>query len=122
MMPLSLSVVLAVAFAPPVMHGSEAKPSAADALAPAIPALYTPSDVTPSGREFIEHCDDEAFAKARSLRMLAERCERLLRRWHGEASGHLDSRTAPGPGIEQFGAPRFLPPPSPMRAASGVAG
>jgi len=90
-----LSIVLAAAFAPSTVHGSEVEPSAPDASSHVIPALYTPATLASSGREFIARCDDEAFAKARFPKALAEQCEDLLRRWHWEASDRNVAAAAP---------------------------
>jgi hypothetical protein len=107
MKPLSLSVVLAAAFASSTAHGSETGPPAPDAASHVIPALYTPATITRSGREFIARCDDEAFAKARFPKKLAAYCEDLLARWHGEASdrGNLTAGAEPIP--DYSGALRF---------------
>lgn len=101
MLSLSLSVVLAAAVAPPVAHGPETEPSASDASARAIPELFTPSTITPSGREFIARCDDTAFARTRYPEGLADQCERLLGLWHREASARKPFPE--GPAIPNYG-------------------
>ena len=89
MKPLSMSVLLVAAFAASTAHGAEPEPptlpDTSESTRAVIPGLYTPSAITPSAREFIERCNDEAFAKTRYPKGLADQCERLLGFWHGEA-------------------------------------
>ena len=99
--PLSLSVVLAAALASPIVHGTEAASSPAKPESAAIPALHTPSAITSSGYAFIARCDDQAFARTRYPQNLAERCERLLKRWRWEANV-LARRPAEGPRIPNY--------------------
>lgn len=103
---LSLSVVLAAAFASPA-HGSEPQSAAADASVHVIPALYSPSIVTHSGRQFIARCDDDAFARTRYPEGLAEQCERLLGLWHREAALREHPVGASAPPIPDRNALRF---------------
>jgi hypothetical protein len=124
---LSLSVVLAAAFGSSAVHASETESSAPGASVHVIPALYTPSTITPSGREFIARCNDEAFARTRFPRGLANQCERLLGLWHGEASHRWDSTAGASLPIPDYGnalrishmfapapTPRPSPPPRPV--------
>ena len=83
---LSLPVMLAAVLATSTVHGSEAEPATPDPTPPLIAALHSPATMTASGRDFIAHCNDEAFATARFPQKLADRCERLLRLWHRESS------------------------------------
>ena len=98
---LPLSILLAAAFASPTVHGTEVEPSSGTPGAAAIPALHTPSTITSSGQVFIARCDDQAFAKTRYPQNLAERCERLLKRWRWEANV-LAHRKPEGPRIPNY--------------------
>ena len=59
------------------------------------------SAITSSGYAFIARCGDQAFARTRYPQNLAERCERLLRRWRWEANV-LARRPAEGPRIPNY--------------------
>lgn len=85
MKPLSLSIMLAAACAASAAHGSETEPATGESMPAAIPELYTPATITSSGHDFVAQCDDKAFARTRFPQGLADRCERLLRRWRQEA-------------------------------------
>ncbi len=93
MKPLSLSVVLAAAFASSTVQAApQPEPATSESRPAVIPSLYTPSTLTPSGRRFIARCSDEAFAKTRYPDGLADQCERLLGLWHREANAQQDPR------------------------------
>lgn len=48
-------------------------------------SLAVPGLMTTSGHRFAEHCTDQAFARADDDVALAQRCQKLLARWRGEA-------------------------------------
>jgi hypothetical protein len=122
---LSLAAVLVAAVTSSTVHASETGSSAPNAAAHVIPALHTPSTITPSGHEFIARCNDEAFARARFPKGLADQCERLLGLWHGEASHRWDSTAEASLPIPNYGKAlristmfppaRTLPPSPPPR-------
>jgi hypothetical protein len=87
---------------------------AADMATPVAKDL--PQTLTRSGHQFVAHCSDDDFARARFPQKLARKCTSLLRSWQSEASGRDDKIGPPTGGIARFGAPRgipFAPPPPP---------
>ena len=48
-------------------------------------SLVVPGVMTASGHRFAEHCTDAEFARAADSAALAQRCQKLLARWRGEA-------------------------------------
>lgn len=79
-----------------------------------------PQTLTRSGHQFVAHCSDEDFARARFPQKLASKCTSLLRSWQAEASERGNRMGPPAGGIESFGAPRgipFVPPPPPQPRA-----
>ena len=73
-----------------------------------------PETPTRSGHEFLAHCSEDDFARARFPQKLARKCTALLELWRAEASGRGNRQGAPGSGVDGFGAPRGIPmiPPS----------
>lgn len=69
--PLLLSAVLAP------LSGLAQNPS---------PTVSVPGIVTTAGEKFASRCDDDAFRQAEDIERLARKCQRLLARWHFEAS------------------------------------
>ena len=96
-----LILTVAVLIVPVTVHGRKGEPSRAPPGPPAIPSLHTPSTITSSGQVFIARCDNQAFAKTRYPQNLAERCERLLKRWRWEANV-LAHRKPEGPRIPNY--------------------
>lgn len=58
-------------------------------------SLVVPGVMTTSGHRFAEHCTDAEFARAADGPALAQRCQKLLARWHGEADLLLARRSNP---------------------------
>ena len=98
---------------------------AAEMAAPASAAKDAkglPQTMTRSGHQFVAHCSDEDFARAKFPQKLARKCTSLLRSWRAEASNRGNGIGAPGSGIDRFGAPRgipFAPPPPPPPPSRG---
>ena len=105
---IALSAVFASALLAPAAFASGMPTPAASRSGSPVATQELPRAVTRSGREFIAHCDDEAFASARFPRKLADRCARLLATWHAEAGGRGNATPVSG-GIDRFGAPRGIP-------------
>jgi hypothetical protein len=57
--------------------------------------LVVPGIMTAAGERFASQCSDEAFAVAPSSQKLANRCDRLLARWHAEAAQRIARRANP---------------------------
>lgn len=78
------------------------------------PAEELPETPTRSGHEFLAHCSEDDFARARFPQKLARKCTALLELWRAEASGRGNRQGAPSSGVDGFGAPRGIPmiPPS----------
>ena len=90
---------------------------AAEMAAPAAAekdAKDLPKTMTRSGHQFVAHCSDEDFARAKFPQKLARKCTALLELWRAEASGRGNRQGAPSSGVDGFGAPRGIPmiPPS----------
>ena len=104
MKPTALLVLLCLS-APTALAAGMASPVASE----------LPSTLTRSGHQFVAHCSDEDFARAKFPQKLARKCTSLLRSWRAEASNRGNGIGAPGSGIDRFGAPHGIPfaPPSP---------
>lgn len=58
-------------------------------------SLVVPGVMTTSGHRFAEHCTDAAFAQAADDAALAQRCQKLLAHWRGEADLVIARRANP---------------------------
>lgn len=110
---IPLSAFFAALLLAPTLHAKEAAaPADASAL---------PQTITRSGHQFLAHCGDEDFARARFPQKLARKCTGLLQSWRAEARGDDNWVGPPDTSIPSFGAPRGIPstpPPSPSPSPS----
>ncbi len=98
---------------------------AAEMAAPAAAAKDAkdlPQTMTRSGHQFVAHCSDEDFARAKFPQKLARKCTSLLHTWRAEAAGRGNGIGPPGSGINPVGATLvvpFVPPPPPPPPSRG---
>ena len=105
MKPTALLVLLCLS-APTALAAGMASPVASE----------LPSTLTRSGHQFVAHCSDEDFARAKFPQKLARKCTSLLHTWRAEAAGRGNGIGPPGSGINPVGATLvvpFVPPPPP---------